>query len=570
MSRKLTGALLALLVVPAFASFNAACGSDASEQQQKSAHLTVIATTSSALDLATLTVSITLTPAGGGSALTLTPTLQNGVSHGRWTGSIDVPAGSYTLHGEARDSNGTRLFSTTANGASDPAVNVASGDQTVSVILQEEGGNTHVFDNAIPHVIALTDRGSSFIQGGETRTFDVVVRDPDLAIPGRDALAFEATAKSTSTGSELGTLAAISGPGGDAVAADATLRTYTFSWTADATTPATLSLPYTVAVGAFATDQAGARVGLTMTITVGAAGQLAVQASVNQWPAFGRSAGGYGITTDRNPFLPMNVDAASRSSVTLLSNVTDPDGDALTYQWSAADDCKSFVSFDAPAASATTFRLNADPGALEYCKVTLAVDDGHGAVQKGTLSIPFARDIGYCGDAICEDGEDCVVDCGFAPVVECGNGICEADEMVSCQSDCGITCGDGICSDGELNCPQECDPPPTEYCGDGACNNGESDTSCYSDCGYCGDNVCTAGYEDPNTCFDCGFNTCGNGGCDPGDETSCPQDCASLCGNGICDPSDEANGCAATDCSTCGNGQCDPDDEFYGCSEECL
>jgi hypothetical protein len=124
---------------------------------------------------------------------------------------------------------------------------------------------------------------------------------------------------------------------------------------------------------------------------------------------------------------------------------------------------------------------------------------------------------GYCGDYICNNGENnstCPSDCGGG-----GGG--------------GETCGNGYCGSGETesNCPSDCSGG---YCGNGYCESNENASNCGTDCGgsaVCGDNFC-AGSESYATCpADCqeGNNeTCGNGFCGSGeDSNNCPADCGS-------------------------------------------
>ncbi|MBU1218646.1 hypothetical protein KKF34_10735 [Myxococcota bacterium] len=99
------------------------------------------------------------------------------------------------------------------------------------------------------------------------------------------------------------------------------------------------------------------------------------------------------------------------------------------------------------------------------------------------------------------------LDCSVDP--ECGNGICETGEEMTCVMDCPTEyCGDGQCTGDEnpVNCSQDCDGP---YCGDGNCEEGEDATNCEFDCvPDCGNTYCTTG-EDWQTCpQDCPKTAC--------------------------------------------------------------
>lgn len=68
----------------------------------------------------------------------------------------------------------------------------------------------------------------------------------------------------------------------------------------------------------------------------------------------------------------------------------------------------------------------------------------------------------YCGDGICNFGENCPTDCGGGG--SCGDYICSpelGENAYSCVRDC--VCGDGICSSGEdsSRCSADCGAPPT-------------------------------------------------------------------------------------------------------------
>jgi hypothetical protein len=105
-----------------------------------------------------------------------------------------------------------------------------------------------------------------------------------------------------------------------------------------------------------------------------------------------------------------------------------------------------------------------------------------------------------CGNGLCEDNEidTCPEDCG-QPLRKsvCGNGVCEEDELGSCTDDCGqppkekaSVCGNGICEADELgSCAEDCGKPKQEEeqekqtsCGNGICEGNEIGV-CKEDCG---------------------------------------------------------------------------------------
>ncbi len=178
-------------------------------------------------------------------------------------------------------------------------------------------------------------------------------------------------------------------------------------------------------------------------------------------------------------------------------------------------------------------------------------DDGNKVNGDGCSSV--CRIEGWCGNAVCEEGEahTCPTDC---PI--CGNGQCDDTESVaSCTVDC--YCTNGTCDEGESTaiCPQDC--PAVAVCGDGFCELDESISTCLADC-YCTNGTCDPGETETTCPQDCGANPCGDGTCTPAESlTSCPADC--YCTNGTCDSGENATICPQ-DCTTpptCGNGQLD-------------
>ncbi|MBS3164902.1 hypothetical protein J4439_05725 [Candidatus Woesearchaeota archaeon] len=97
--------------------------------------------------------------------------------------------------------------------------------------------------------------------------------------------------------------------------------------------------------------------------------------------------------------------------------------------------------------------------------------------------------IAYCGNLVCEAGEDCPEDCA-----SCGDARCSGGETcTTCARDCGPcqTCGDNVCSEVEGCgiCPTDCGCPSLRrceenscvtFCGNQECEDGEE---CLDDCG---------------------------------------------------------------------------------------
>jgi len=202
-----------------------------------------------------------------------------------------------------------------------------------------------------------------------------------------------------------------------------------------------------------------------------------------------------------------------------------------------------------------------------------------------------------CGNGLCEGGETCstcVADCGSCLIdgEYCDSpNECIGDYCVSnfCSSD--ITyCGDTLCEGGEdcSTCSTDCGCPSDQYCsGDATCVNQEVDggscatadecvggncvnTYCSSDITYCGDNVCE-GSEDCSTCVaDCGDCLIDGEYCDSPDEcigdycvnNFCSSD-ITYCGDNVCEGSEDCSTCY-TDCGKCDGELCADADECIG------
>jgi len=182
---------------------------------------------------------------------------------------------------------------------------------------------------------------------------------------------------------------------------------------------------------------------------------------------------------------------------------------------------------------------------------------------------------GFCGDAVCDAGEDpatCPADC---PDV-CGDGLCTGSEdTTTCPNDCGTLCGDGVCNGGETSgsCPTDCGgsciadgdglgcTASTNCCsGVGNCTGGKpSNRVCAPTSNtVCGDGVveggeeCEAGVPLADTCVTLGFES-GSLACNAG---TCSYD-TSGCVAGECALNKEACSVNADGCSNnCKNGAC--------------
>jgi hypothetical protein len=197
----------------------------------------------------------------------------------------------------------------------------------------------------------------------------------------------------------------------------------------------------------------------------------------------------------------------------------------------------------------------------------------------------------YCGDAICNNGENCATcpgDCGITSGQVCCGGTVYTGECCS-DSDCssGATCSSHAC-----HYPSS--SPPTggggvvttttssgPVCGDGTCDSGEDCTNCPDDCGVlacengidCNDgNSCTidicTGVGCGATCNHESITICqtGDNCCPAGCTLATDDDCA--CINECADGSTKCEGNTAYECQADLNG-CYKWGDGSECSEGC-
>jgi hypothetical protein len=120
------------------------------------------------------------------------------------------------------------------------------------------------------------------------------------------------------------------------------------------------------------------------------------------------------------------------------------------------------------------------------------------------------------------DDDQTTPDASTSGAAVCGDAVCAASEVGSCNADCGGTvgpvCGNNVCETGETtaSCASDC-TTAGPVCGDGTCDmaGGENASNCAGDCGTTS-GTCPA---DPNECLLCVLDPtlCPSGH----DETSC-------------------------------------------------
>ncbi len=238
-------------------------------------------------------------------------------------------------------------------------------------------------------------------------------------------------------------------------------------------------------------------------------------------------------------------------TISLKSDATDKDGDALSYEWSA-----SAGSLATPRSEDTDYTF---PNAYDVSSVIkYKVTDTHGAYAECQTTLNTSEEPqAFCGDGIINGNEEC--DDG-----EQNGNVCTPTSENSCTY-CSDTC--------TLITVNSTGPEP--YCGDGivnnneACDNGEQNgktcspeygetcTYCNSDCselitvngGYCGD-----GYVDEPQ-EECDDKESNGNTCIPPKDSSCTY-CSDDCKNVTVASNPDASACneSCVDNTDCDSG----------------
>jgi hypothetical protein len=310
---------LLLLVLPA-------CGA---EEPQGSARFTAtLAQGATSADITT----VRLTVSGPGMAA-LSATLSRTASG--WEGQLgNIPVGTgRTFLAEALDAGGTVRFRGEAAG-----VTITQGETaSVSVLLQQAQAPTP-HTNAMPVIDAFALDRTTVAPGG-TVTLTVTAHDPN---PG-DTLRYIWLNKGAGT---------FSGNGASTV------------WTA----PTTEGL-YTLEVWVIDNHDAISSYALEVRVQTPVVGAASAAVSLNHWPVL-------------EAFLTDGSRAAEGKPIWLAATVTDADGDAIGYRWSAS--CPG--TFSDVAHRNPSFTPGAQSAAT--CDIHLTVTDGRGGQASGTLTVP--------------------------------------------------------------------------------------------------------------------------------------------------------------------------------------
>jgi hypothetical protein len=268
-----------------------------------------------------------------------------------------MPAGTYQLHGEAFI-DGTLVPGVdppdyaTPNPPADPTYTVVSKGTTTAVLVLQQTADPATVNNHAPTVNSVI--ASAYAVDSTAGTPDVV----RLVATASDA-----------DPSDQGSLSYLwTDDAGGTFSSDATLAT---DWTPPPDYVGTVSITFAV------TDFAAARSAVTLKLNVSpgnARGTLIVVVDMNTWPII------EAITADNAQIVP-------GGSATIAALASDPDGDAITYAWSAS--CVGGTGdgvFGAPDAPETSY---APPAGATACTLTLTASGppGRGGTTTGTLVV---------------------------------------------------------------------------------------------------------------------------------------------------------------------------------------
>ena len=306
------------------------CASTTSEEGSGSAAVTATVAGLSADEV----TAIQITVSGPNISPDIVADLTKDPGTGDWSGVIEnIPAGvNRTFLAEATNASAEVIYSGSVTG-----VTITDGQQVVVNLFLQQTTPPDPFSNTVPVFDSLVV-SSAQVEPGEAVSLAVAVSDPD---PG-DVL----TLLWQATGGSFDVTNAAS-----------------VVWTAPSTEGS-----YSLTVSA--SDSTGATSTLTISINVSVlAGSASVQVALNTWP-------------EVQNLLPNPTRVEVGESTQLDLTATDPDGDILSYAWSA--DCVG--AFSNAVVEDPTFTLGADT-AIGRCALTVVIDDGKGGGNTASVTI---------------------------------------------------------------------------------------------------------------------------------------------------------------------------------------
>ncbi|HYO58202.1 Kelch repeat-containing protein, partial [Archangium sp.] len=264
-------------------------------------------------------------------SVTVDLTLHNGV----WGGIIgNIPAGSNrSFLAQAFDSSGTQLFEGSASG-----VTISADTASLVAITLQEANAPPAFENGAPLIDSLVASSTS-VPTGSTLSLLATAHDPNTGDP--LSYSWSSTAGAFSSPSATST-----------------------SWTAPAT-PGIQTLTFTV------TDSGGLSSSISLAINVMGEGGAQISISFNSSP--------------RVTSLSATASQLAVGQTTSVSaSASDPEGDSLSYSWSAT--CAgSWANASSRSAQFTPSALPS--GSCNNCRLTVTVSDGRGGQTTGTAAL---------------------------------------------------------------------------------------------------------------------------------------------------------------------------------------
>lgn len=243
------------------------------------------------------------------------------------------------------------------------------------------------------------------------------------------------------------------------------------------------------------------------------------------------------VCPDVNFLFVAPLQTAVGGPISVEADAEDPDGDTITFVWSATDG-----SFADEESAATSYTCSA-PGEQT---ITVTINDG-GNCTTMHQAVVNCEPTAVCGDGNVETdkGEECEPPDGVVCSstcqdieVECGNGVvqpgeeCDPADGVTCNASCQeIECGDGV-----LEGQEECEAP----------FGGPGDGNCNSDCTAI-DPVCGNSIQEPGE--ECDAGAAGSPECSTTCESLTPDFCA-ICETSSC-PAPTASVAAECTGTTC-------------------
>jgi len=343
MMRRLTPAIVALGV--------AACGSSGLQPVKSAVGEIALTADASALASSGVTgVWVQLTPATAGSGIQgwLSP------ASGKWSTTFEnVPAGAYDVYAKAVNASGQILYQTPTPFPGGPVTVPGGGITTVALVLQGPSTNTSYSAPVISSLFA----NQTQVGTGAVVQLSASASDPDP----NDPITFAWTASGGTLGS---------------VTSGATSSSTTW------TPPGTGAFAVTLTV----TDSHGLSSQESINITVGASpstGGVAISLTLNDPPVI------VSITSADAQALP-------EQALPLSAVATDPDGNPITFAWSASCPGAFASAVTAPdpqgTRSTTAFTPTSVP-AGSTCVISLQVSDGLGGVATAQVAVSFVSPV---------------------------------------------------------------------------------------------------------------------------------------------------------------------------------